>query len=198
MGPGIVPPGGDVSEPIPPPDETALPPRYAPARPLPPYRFVPGFHPHPSADPAGHSWGHPEPQVEALPPAAWARNEEYLFGVDLFNRRYYWEAHEAWEAVWHTCDKARAQGLFLQGLIQLSAALLRWHMGSEAGARKLYGAALQKLEVARRESPVSYMGLPLATWLAEVERCFAQLPPAAEAGAAPQPQLPVIRLRFEE
>jgi hypothetical protein len=181
--------------PIPPPDDSALPPRYAPARALPPYRHVPGLSPHPTMDPAGHSYGHPEPQLEASPPEAWRSNEEYLFGVDLFNRRYYWEAHEAWESVWHTCDKARTQGLFLQGLIQLSAALLRWHMGSEAGTRKLHTAALEKLLVACRESPESYMGVPLALWLDEVEACFARLPPAAEAGQGPHPELPVIRLQ---
>ena len=182
-------------DPIPLPDESQLPPRYAPARPLPPYRYVPGLYPHPSADPAGHSYGHPEPAVGPLPPEAWARNEQYLFGVDLFNRRYYWEAHEAWELVWHTCDKARTQGLFLQGLIQLAAALLRWHMGSDAGTRKLHAAAMEKLAVARRASPQDYMGVPLQRWLEEVEACFAGLPPASEAGTEPHPTLPVLRLR---
>jgi hypothetical protein len=181
--------------PIPPPDEASLPPRYAPERPLPPYRYVPGLLPHPSADPAGHSFGHPEPDLEALPPEAWARSVEYRYGVDLFNRRYYWEAHEAWERVWHTCDKARTQGLFVQGLIQLAAALLKWHMGSEGGWRKLRRFAFEKLAPARREAPAGYMGVALGPWLDEVEAVLAALPPAAVERRGPHPELPVIRLQ---
>ena len=35
--------------------------RYCPNRPLPPYRFVPGLHPHPTRNPAGHSFGRAAP-----------------------------------------------------------------------------------------------------------------------------------------
>lgn len=158
-----------------PPDEAQMPPRYAPHRRLPPYRYVPGRTPHPTAHEAGHSYGHPEPVAMFMPPTAWRENEEYLFGVDLFNRRYYWEAHEAWEAVWHTCDKSATHGLFIQGLIQISAALLRWHMGTERGARKLHREGRAKLEHAVRESPDQYMGIPLAAWAQEVDQTFSVL-----------------------
>ena len=109
--------------PIPEPDESTLPPRYCPQRALPAYRFVPGLDPHPVIDPAGHSYGKPESSQRPLPPGEWPRNEEYLYGVDLFNRRYYWEAHEAWESAWRACDRDSAQGQFLQGLILIAAAL---------------------------------------------------------------------------
>ena len=176
-----------------PPDEAELPPRYAPQRTLPPYRYVPGQAPHPTADVGGHSYGHPEPDTEFLPPNAWRDNEEYLFGVDLFNRRYYWEAHEAWEAVWHTCDKRATHGLFIQGLIQISAGLLRWHMGTERGARKPHREGRAKIEHAVRESPHDYMGIPLADWVEEVDRIFEGLF-TWHAGSAPFPLLPVLRL----
>lgn len=172
------------------PEEAHLPRRYAPGRALPPYRYVPGRGPHPTADPAGHSFGHDEPVAGSSPPEQWRDNEAYLFAVDLFNRRFYWEAHEAWEAVWHTCDKRGTQGLFVQGLIQIAAALLRWHMGTERGARKLYAEGRAKLEPARREFPKSYMGLPVATWLDELEAIFAELFEWPED----TPPLPVIRL----
>ncbi len=172
------------------PEEALLPPRYAPQRALPPYRYVPGRAPHPTADPAGHSFGHDEPEAVRLGPERWRDNEAYLFGVDLFNRRFYWEAHEAWEAFWHTCDKSGTQGLFVQGLIQISAALLRWHMGTERGARKLYAEGRAKLERAQRQAPQDYMGLPVAAWLEELEALFAQLFEWPE----PTPPLPVIRL----
>lgn len=174
------------------PDEASLPPRYAPERPLPAYRYVPGFHPHPTADPEGHSFGADEPDIEFVPPEAWRRSAEYLFGVDLFNRRYYWEAHEAWELVWHTCDKARTQGLFVQGLIQIAAALLKWHMGSEAGARKLYDNGMARLEPARRGFPAGYMGIALEAFARDVEVCFERLLATPDD---PAPRLPVIALQ---
>ncbi len=178
-----------------PPDETELPPRYAPARALPPYRYVPGQSPHPTAHADGHSYGHPEPDATFLAPAAWRDNEEYLFGVDLFNRRYYWEAHEAWEAVWHTCDKSATHGLFIQGLIQISAALLRWHMGTERGARKLHREGRRKLDHAVRESPEDYMGVPVAPWVEHLDRIFAALF-AWDRSSSPGafPALPVLEL----
>jgi hypothetical protein len=179
---------------IAPPLEEELPPRYAPERELPPYRYVPGVHAHPTAHEEGHSYARAEPDPPYLPAERWAESIEYLYGVDLFNRRFYWEAHEAWEAVWHTCNKSGTQGLFVQGLIQISAALLRWHMGTERGARKLHRDGRAKLERAARESPLEYMGISIATWIDELDRIFARLFELA-AGTQPAPALPVIHLQ---
>ncbi len=50
-------------------------PRYS-REPFPAYRFVPGEHPHPTRDPAGHSFGRPEavvpPSPETWRPACYA------------------------------------------------------------------------------------------------------------------------------
>ena len=179
---------------IPPPDETRLPPRYAPHRQLPAYRYLPGLFPHPTHHPDGHSFGCPEPVAIPLPPERWRENDAYLYGVDLFNRRYYWEAHEAWEAFWHTCDKSRTQGLFIQGLIQLAAALLRGYMGTERGTRKLYREARAKLELAAHEPAHGYMGLAVAGWLEELDPTFERLLAHLESGS-PAPEPPVLRLQ---
>jgi len=176
-----------------PPDESKLPGRYAPELDLPPYRYVPGFSPHPTAHPEGHSYGRPEVDTVHLPPERWFEDEAYRAGVDLFNRGYYWEAHEMWEAVWHGCDKSRTQGLFVQGLIQISAALLRWHMGTERGTRKLYEDGREKLELALQESPDGFMGIDLKSWLLQLEATFAQLLAWPETA----PPLPVIRLQMQ-
>jgi len=178
--------------PIAEPDPSTLPPLYAPERMLPPYRYVPGLLPHPSADPEGHSYGHPEPDIDHFAPEFWRSDVEYLHGVDLFNRRYYWEAHEAWERVWHGCDKARTQGLFIQGLIQLSAALLKWHLGAERGVLLLFEGARTKTAPARNEFPHGYMGIALASWWEEVEACYSHL--IATPGPVAGMRLPVIRL----
>src|SRR5437762_2797351 len=75
-------------------------PRYA-SSPLPAYRYVPGRHPHPLRDPLGHSYA---ASAQAVPAAwqlqDWPQLDAWLFGVDLFNAFYFWEAHEAWESLW--------------------------------------------------------------------------------------------------
>ena len=69
-------------------------PRWLPEKSFPPYAYLPGRQPHPVRDPAGHSY-----RVEPMPVAAEASlgSDVFLWGLDLFNHGYYWEAHEAWE-----------------------------------------------------------------------------------------------------
>jgi hypothetical protein len=45
---------------------------------------------------------------------------DYLTGWELFNRKHYWHAHEAWEAVWKRHPEPSR--LFFEGIIQLAAA----------------------------------------------------------------------------
>ncbi len=180
--------------PIPPPDESSLPPRHAPERALPPYRFVPGLHPHPTRHPDGHSRGVAETGAPHVAPEDWASDAQYLFGVDLFNRRYYWEAHEAWEAVWRSCERESTQGQFVQGLILVAAALLQWFMGSPAGLERQHAKARRRFAPALEESPGAYMGLPLAEWLAEVDAAARALRDAAPSEPPANMRLPVIRL----
>ena len=73
---------------------------------LPPYTFVPGSWPHPRRDPRGHSFGSPEPEATPLDPAGWRDSAVYLRGIELFNGGYYWEAHEAFEALWNAAGRA--------------------------------------------------------------------------------------------
>lgn len=161
-------------------------PRYAPGRPLPPYRYLPGTDPHPITDPRGHSFGHRAERPEVPPPDRWADCPEYLWAVDLHNAGYWWEAHEAWEGLWQTLDKTGEQAIFIQGLIQVSAALLKARMGSAEGMRILVGTALAKLRpVAARGT---YMGIDLQTFLPRVEALKDLTPPL------PDERIPRIRL----
>src|SRR4029079_8201557 len=110
------------------------------SRAFPPYRYVPGLHPHPVAHPEGHSY-HPAGQHPAagplLAPDQWRECEDYLYGIDLYNHWYWWEAHEAWEGIWQQSDKSVVQGRFLQGRIQVSAAQLKRHVGQAEGMTRL-------------------------------------------------------------
>jgi len=141
--------------------------------PFPPYRYVPGQHPHPIAHPQGHSHrprGAPHPAVIHVPPQRWAESEDYLYGCDLYNHAYWWEAHEAWEGLWQTCDKKATQGRFLQGLIQAAACHLKLHMRSDSGVERLRSSSLEYLYSAAREiSGEPYMGLEPGRFISDLE-----------------------------
>ena len=101
------------------------------AFPFPPYSYVTGHTPHPLRDPHGHGCAGPAGTV--LPGA---RCEMYLWGIDLFNGGYYWEAHEAWEAVWHAADRKGMAADFCKALIKLAAAGVKAREGREAGVTR--------------------------------------------------------------
>lgn len=145
-------------------------------RSLPPYRYVPGVHPHPVRAVDGHSYD-PHP-AQAMHPRwsaeEWPRLEAWLHGVDLFNRFYFWEAHESWEALWATAERGSAPALMLQGLIQVAAALLKTHMGVADGARRLSIEGIAKLKRAGALH-ADLMGLDLGAVIGAFEDYFAPL-----------------------
>lgn len=152
-------------------------PRYAPKHEFPPYAFLPGRDPHPTRNPEGHSYSEgeetPPPYFEAKD---WRANDEYLFGVDLYNHGYLWEAHEAWEGVWIVSKHDDAQRETLQGLIQCSAASLKLRLEEPRGFGKLSNAGLGRLEEVCGEVSMPYMGLDVAAF-AQAFRDFAATDP---------------------
>ncbi len=110
--------------------------RLVPEIPFPPYSYVPRRFPHPTRDPEGHSHGREAAAVEALTEENWRDSFDYLFGVDLFNHGYYWEAHEFWEGLWHACGRAGEAAGFLKALIKLAAAGVKAREGNENGVRR--------------------------------------------------------------
>lgn len=156
------------SGPLEPP--AGAPPRLS-RRDLPPYSYVPRVTPHPVTDPAGHSFGVRDQPVELGArslPQDWPEVEEYLYGIDLFNAAYFWEAHESWEAVWHAVGRDSVTGRFLQGLIQAAAALLQHHCERRRGARNLLERSLRNFEAVHQwldsRQRSRYMGVDLAAW----------------------------------
>ena len=124
--------------------------RYAPERELPPYTYMPGRAPHPVNDPRGHSFGR-RPAPASPPDPADARScAEFLWGVDLFNHGYYWEAHEAWEAVWIAAGRTTPAARFIQALIKLAAAGVKAREGRPEGVRRHAARARELAEEARR------------------------------------------------
>lgn len=167
-------------------------PRYLPDAPLPPYAYLPRRTPHPTRDPAGHSYGH-----ESVPPAVpdvsrWDQCQPYLRGIDLFNHGYYWEAHEAWESLWHACGRTGLTADFLRGLIRLTAAGFKVKEGHSAGVSRHAAAAAQLFEQVAAElggEQACYMGLSLG----EIARFARQAGRPSAAGCAdPRAQMVVF------
>jgi len=121
-------------------------PRFLIARSFPPYAYLPGRYPHPVRDPEGHSHGLPAPKMHKGPLLA---SEDFLWGEDLFNHGYYWEAHEAWEGLWQIAEGNNK--LFLKGLILLSASGVKVREGKrEAALRHANRAAEVFLLISKR------------------------------------------------
>jgi hypothetical protein len=133
--------------PIPDPPCQGTLPWYGANHSLPAYRFVPGLYPHPIRDPNGHSYGMERP-INRLnwSPDQWCRLEPYLRGIDLFNRYYFWEAHESWESLWVSYSSEAEPAQFIQGLINITALFLKLHLGEWGSVRKLWNGASIQLE----------------------------------------------------
>lgn len=141
-----------------------MPDRYS-ARPLPPYRYLPGQSPHPTRDPRGHSAGAADERPQPLDPDAWRTSDDYLYGVDLLNHGYWWEAHEAFEGLWREAGRDTEIGGFLQGLIQIAGALLKSATGPPAAARGLARVGSARL----RELPGVFLGVDCAALTSSVD-----------------------------
>ena len=160
-------------------------PRLLPDRQFPSYAYLPGKRPHPVRDPAGHSYANDHgPSVEA------AQNPDlFLWGIDLFNHGYYWEAHEAWETLWRSAESGAPRRLFFKGLILLSAAGLKIREGKHAAAArhaKRAAALLRGLADGPDLLFETALGMPLAALAQNAEAASARAP----GSPAPTPGLP--------
>ena len=155
--------------------------RLVPARPFPPYAFLPGRDPHPTRDPRGHSFGHEEGPPVYLVADAWRDNEDYLFGIDLYNHGYLWESHEGWEGLWHAAKHDRVQADVLQGLIQCAAASLKIPMGQPRGLASLTKLGTEKLERVALAAGPEFMGLDLLDFVASMRAYAAAEPETNDA-----------------
>jgi predicted metal-dependent hydrolase len=126
---------------------------------LPPYSYVSGKFPHPESDPAGHSFGM---QHEAC-------EDDFAYGVDLFNHGYYWEAHEAWERLWHAAGRSGNEADHLKGLIKLAAAGVKAREGNVDGVRRHARRAGELFRASQKKAE------SLCRFAAEIERDAEQL-----------------------
>ncbi len=151
------------------------PPRYSDV-PLPAYGYRPGRTPHPRRDPAGHSHDRTEPAVGGWDPCTWRTLDAWLAAVDLFNRGYWWEAHEWLEALWKAAGRKGREASFVQGVLQVAAAFLGRECGRE-GAAALAERGLAAIDTGAGDR-ARFMGMAPGAFAAAVRRSFETSGPA--------------------
>lgn len=68
----------------------------------------------------------------------------FLEGLEAFNRRDFYAAHDAWESLW--LERFGEEKSFLQGLILSAVALHHYGRGNFGGARSRFRLALSRFE----------------------------------------------------
>lgn len=142
-------------------------PRYT-DRSLPDYRHLPFRNAHPFLDEDGHSYKEKLSPCDSFSVDNWQSCADYLFSIDLFNHSFWWEAHERLKYVSIGAGRESETGQFVQGLIQISAALLKHFLKEKEGAETLAELGLESLE----NAPKTYLGIDVVTLITQVENCF--------------------------
>jgi predicted metal-dependent hydrolase len=114
----------------------------------------------------------------------------YLEGIDLFNRREFFEAHEIWEDLWH--DTAGEDRRFYQGLIQAAVAVYHASNGNVPGARRLFHSGRKYMSV----YPAVHLGLDVAIFWAAMQRALGEflVEPAPHVAGLNAEAVPTINL----
>lgn len=163
---------------------------------FPAYTYIPGGpHPHPIRSPLGHSFGRREDHVLKITHEEWSTSSTYLQGIRLFNAGYYWEAHEAWEALWHAQGRQGTTADILKALIKLAAAGVKVREHQPHGIKTHAGRAAALLDSARIEGGNQQLGLDLEA-LARQARQIAEAPPE-DPTPVDAPAAPVLGLQIQ-
>ena len=136
--------------------------RLVPHRALPEVAFLPG-----RGEPPRRAGG----EIKPLEAPRWRDHEPYLFGCDLYEHDFPWEAHEEWEGAWAATPPGLEHAL-LAGLIQTAAASVQAHLGKWRGVQALTARARRNFRAAGgpRMCGIDVRGLAdeLATWTTRV------------------------------
>lgn len=103
-------------------------------------------------------------------------------GVEHFNCREFFVAHEVWEEIW--LKAAEPEKTFLQGLIQVAAGFHHYQRGNLLGAQSLTRAGLEKLDKHSQQHPE----LDVLRLISAVRRWQTQI----ESANAPEPEFPLL------
>ena len=137
-------------------------------RPLPGYRHLPFRNAHPFLDEDGHSYGEKLTPPDSFGPENWQDCEAYLYSIDLINHGFWWEAHERLKHVSIGAGRESETGQFIQGLIQIAAALLKHFMAENEGAAILADMGLGNLQGVE----IVYLGIDVPILVVQVQDCL--------------------------
>lgn len=90
-------------------------------------------------------------------------------GIDLFNRKYFFEAHDVWEEIWQA-EKGPMR-TFFKGLIHLAGGFHHYQNGNLRGSAALLTSGIGYL----RPFQPRQMGIDLAAVLPRVEEQLAKV-----------------------
>lgn len=137
---------------------------------LPAYSYVPGLWPHPHSS-LGHQFAIPDvpTQLSDLPADA-----AFRLACRLFDAGYYWEAHEAWERLWHAAGRRGDLAGFLKGLIQLAVVGVKIREGRGDSARSHAERAVELFDACGQPT---LAGIEVARFADVARRLLDALPP---------------------
>src|SRR5437763_13036968 len=120
----------------------------------------------------------------------------YYDGIQLFNEREFFEAHEVWEDAWHMAYGIKHD--FYQGLIQCAVALEHYRRSNPRGVVSLYQSYPPKF----KQVPPVFMGLDVGQFLADMHDALrpvleASPPPPKGAIALDADRVPMIELLYD-
>lgn len=133
---------------------------------FPNYAHRPGKTTHPNQE-GGHSYQKSEPVTEELNAENYRDHEIYLFGLDLYNHQYFWEAHVYWEACWHKVGRKGTVANFLKSLILLSAGRLKDLLNQPEPASTHW---LRSVELLESVDSSSFMGIDTDKLKRDIEK----------------------------
>lgn len=110
--------------------------------------------------------------------------EAFAKGIQLFNERRFFDAHEVLEEVWRAA--AADEKRFFQGLIQVAVALHHYSTGNVTGASSVIKRAIRNLS----GYPDHHRGVDLGNLLTTMHQCADAL-----GSKSPLPCVPQIGLR---
>jgi uncharacterized protein len=95
-----------------------------------------------------------------------AHPPEFYKGLELFNREFYYECHDAWEEVWG--DAKGANKIFYQALIMSAVSL--YHFGNEnlEGALSCFQKSLKQFS----QLPSVFLSLNVDEFVSELKEFF--------------------------
>lgn len=138
--------------------------RYSPSIDFPPYSFLPGVNTHPTMK-GGHMYGKREPVSLPIDLLAPEKCEFLRYALDLYNHKFYWEAHVYLEALWNAHNRKGEAADFFRALIMFAAAGVKRELGNPVSEAKLLKSACSLLRTVVEIKGDIYLGFELSKLL---------------------------------